>query len=95
MPHLSGIEASKISIQRRGLLGALRIFLAGVHDRLRSWVGLSPEYVKLAGRPGELALMQLDAEELHDYISKQPKMKMVRPTQRLIHCCPDSHFASS
>ncbi len=37
---------------------------AGLVDQLRGWVGLSPKYIKLAGEPGEAALMtKLDAEK--------------------------------
>lgn len=60
VPHLSGRAASKASIERRGVAGAARLARAGLHDVARSLAGLSPAYVTLAGRPGELAFMQLE-----------------------------------
>lgn len=37
---------------------------AGLIDQARGWLGLSPKYIKLAGEPGEAALMtKLGAEE--------------------------------
>lgn len=43
---------------------AARWMIAGLVDQARALVSLSPKYIKLAGKPGEVALMTaLDAEE--------------------------------
>ena len=42
---------------------ALRWFLAGLVDRAKALVGLPPHYIKLAGEPGQLALMTAPGAE--------------------------------
>mmetsp|Transcript_6822 Transcript_6822/g.15093 ORF Transcript_6822/g.15093 Transcript_6822/m.15093 type:complete len:428 (-) Transcript_6822:260-1543(-) len=76
VPHLSGVEASKLGMSRRGLLGGLRLLAAGLHDRLRGLVGRSPAYVRLVGRPGDLAFMLLHEEELGSYYAKHPAVRI-------------------
>lgn len=73
VPHLSGRAASKNNLKTRGLLGVLRLGIAGLHDVARSAAGLPPAYVTLAGRTGSLAFMQLADDELNEYFSKHPK----------------------
>ena len=72
MPHLSGLEATKASIQNRGILGAIRIFLAGLHDRARAVVNLPAAYLRVAGTPGSNSFMELEQEELNTYFLKHP-----------------------
>lgn len=46
---------------------------AGFVDQLRGWAGLSPRYMKLAGEPGETALMtKLGAEERYLAMIDEP-----------------------
>ena len=72
VPHLSGRAASKANLRKRGPLGVLRLGAAAVLDALRSLGGLPPVYVTLAGRPGQLAFMQLADDELREYFAKHP-----------------------
>ena len=78
IPHLSGPEASRASLARRGVLGALKLGAAGLRDALRARLGLSPAYILMAGLTGELAFMQLPQGELAKYYSKHPSVKNVR-----------------
>ena len=72
VPHLSGLEATKASIRNRGLLGAIRIFLAGLHDRARAAAGLPAAYLRVAGTPGSNSFMELEQNELNTYFLKHP-----------------------
>lgn len=45
---------------------------------MREWLGLSPVYVKLAGKHGEVAFMALTDQELEAYFAKHPDVKLVR-----------------
>ncbi len=72
VPHLSGLEATKASIKNRGLLGAIRIFLAGLHDRARAAVNPPAAYLRVAGTPGSNSFMELEQEELNTYFLKHP-----------------------
>lgn len=72
VPHLSGRAASKANLRRRGPFGVLRLGAAAVLDTLRGIGGLPPVYVTLAGKPGQLAFMQLADEELREYFAKHP-----------------------
>lgn len=58
VPHLSGPQASKVNIVRRGLPCTLRMVAAALNDALRSLLRLPPAYVKLAGGRDELSIMQ-------------------------------------
>ena len=69
---MSGKAASKASLKKRGAFGVLRLGAAAVLDSLRGFAGLPPVYVTLAGRPGQLAFMQLADDELREYFSKHP-----------------------
>ncbi|KAJ9519010.1 hypothetical protein QJQ45_026307 [Haematococcus lacustris] len=75
VPHLSGPIASSKSVQRRGLLPSLRLFLAGCLDAAGSRLGLAPLYVRLAGLRGSVAFMALDPDELKTYEAKHPAVK--------------------
>ena len=72
VPHLSGKAASKANLKKRGPLGVLRLGAAAVRDSLRALGGLPPVYVTLAGKPGQLAFMQLADDELREYFAKHP-----------------------
>lgn len=72
VPHLSGRAASKANLKKRGLLPVLRLGAAAVLDTLRGIGGLPPVYVTLAGKPGQLAFMQLADDELREYFAKHP-----------------------
>ena len=73
MPFLSGIESSRQSLVRRGVLRSVRMFLAGLQDRFREAIGLTPAYLPVAGLPGQLAFMELGQDELALYFAKHPK----------------------
>ena len=60
MPHLDGLKASLMSIEKRGIPQSLRIVVAGVHDRLRAAAGMPSAYLPIVGPYGSLAFMQLD-----------------------------------
>lgn len=87
VPHLSGKAASKANLKKRGPLGVLRLGAAAVLDSLRSLAGLPPIYVTLAGKPGQLAFMQLADDELREYFAKHPPPSS---DARLSHLSPDS-----
>ena len=72
MPRLSGIEASKQSLRRRGVLASVRLFLAGLHDRARAAIGLPAAYLKVAGTPGSNSFMELAEADLQQYFAKHP-----------------------
>lgn len=76
VPHLSGIEASKTSLKQRGLWGAVRLLMVGLHDSLRSRLGLSAAYIRLVGRPGQLVFMQLSEEQERLYYAKHPAVRL-------------------
>lgn len=69
---MSGKAASKANLKKRGALGVLRLGAAAVLDALRGFAGLPPVYVTLAGKPGQLAFMQLADDELREYFAKHP-----------------------
>lgn len=87
VPHLSGKAASKANLKKRGPLGVLRLGAAAVLDSLRSLAGLPPVYVTLAGKPGQLAFMQLADDELREYFAKHPPPSS---DAHLSHLSPDS-----
>lgn len=58
---------------RTPLRQILQWLTAGFVDQLRGWAGLSPKYIKLAGEPGEAALMtKLGAEERYLAMIDEP-----------------------
>lgn len=69
-PELAGVlsqctvsDCTAVAL-RTPLRQVLQWLPAGFTDQLRGWMGLSPKYIKLAGEPGEAALMtKLGAEE--------------------------------
>jgi len=69
--------ASRTSLAKRGLVGAVRLVAVGLHDWMRSKLGLEPAYIKIVGREGSLSFMQLTAEEEVAYYSKHPKVYQV------------------
>jgi dienelactone hydrolase len=69
-PDLAGVMsqctvADCLTVALQAPLGQIvRWVGAGLVDQLRGWAGLSPKYIKLAGEPGDVALMtKLDAEK--------------------------------
>ena len=80
MPHLSGRAASRASLRRRGLAGVARLGAAAALDSVRALGGLPPVYVTLAGRPGQLAFMQLADDELREYFAKHPRPSSDSPS---------------
>ena len=95
MPFLSGIESSRHSLATRGVLRSVRMFLAGLHDRLRAAIGLSPGYLPVAGLPGQLAFMPLAPDELALYYSKHPKKYEVGAVHKPLHFAPHAWNLSS
>lgn len=77
IPHLSGIEASLGALRLRGLLRTLRMLALGLHDLMRSKLGLSAAYVRIVGRPTDAALMLLEEAEEKGYYAKHPPVKRV------------------
>lgn len=77
IPHLSGIEASLGALRLRGLLRTLRMLALGLHDLMRSQLGLSAAYVRIVGRPTDAALMLLEEAEEKGYYAKHPPVKRV------------------
>lgn len=72
VPHLSGPAAARAGMAARGLGGTLRLGRAAVLDLARGLMGFPPVFIKVAGGPGDLAFMQLAAEELSAYFAKHP-----------------------
>lgn len=73
IPHLDGKAASKRGIQQRGFLGTVKVFVLAVTDFVWSeLLGLSPVYVKIVGRPTDVAYMMLEDSEIEAYFSKHP-----------------------
>jgi pimeloyl-ACP methyl ester carboxylesterase len=72
VPHLSGPAAARAGMAARGLAGTLRLGRAAVLDAVRGALGLPPVFVRVAGGRGDLAFMQLAAEELAAYFAKHP-----------------------
>lgn len=77
VPHLSGIEASKLSLKKRGVPQSVRLFLAGLHDRARALAGLPPAYLKVAGPPGSNSFMELPPHDMRLYLAKHPEHYLV------------------
>eukprot|EP01038_Epipyxis_sp_PR26KG_P005283 gene5283-7344_t len=73
VPHLNGKAASKRGIKDRGLVGSLKVAILSISDLLRSFLGLDPIYVKIAGKKTDVAYMMLTDDELSSYFSKHPK----------------------
>lgn len=60
---------------RTPLSQILKWLPAGFIDQLRGWFGMSPNYIKLAGEPGEAALMtKLGAEERYHEMIDGPSL---------------------
>ena len=74
MPFLSGIEASRQSLARRGVLRSVRMLLAGLQDSFREAVGLSPAYLPVTGPPGQMALLDFPQDEQALYFA-QPHVR--------------------
>ena len=47
MPHLDGPAASKDSLARRGLVGAIKVAVLAIQDGLREKLGLNPVGFKI------------------------------------------------
>jgi dienelactone hydrolase len=75
VPHLDGKAASLRAIKNRGILGTLQIgVLAGV-DTVRSALGFSPVYIKIASSQDDpVSYMQMSPTELDSYFKKHPKV---------------------
>ncbi len=74
VPHMDGRLASKRAIVKRGFKGTLQLFLLVAVDFLRTMGGLTPLYVKIAGKGEEISYMSLDDIEFDKYFSKHPKV---------------------
>jgi fermentation-respiration switch protein FrsA (DUF1100 family) len=72
VPHLSGPAAARAGMAVRGVRGTLRMARAALADLARGAVGLPPVFVRVAAGPGDLAFMQLVAEEMEAYLAKHP-----------------------
>jgi len=59
-PLLDGMESSEVAVKAVGLKHIFRMAGHGQRDLVRSWLGLSPHKVPLAGKPGTVALMADD-----------------------------------
>ncbi|KAG1669920.1 hypothetical protein FOA52_002447 [Chlamydomonas sp. UWO 241] len=76
VPHLSGVAATKSSLERRGLIKSVLMLIAGAHDVIRAWAGRSAAYVRLVGPPGSMAVMIVDEDEERAYFAKHPAVKL-------------------
>jgi acetyl esterase/lipase len=56
-PLIDGMEAAEAAYHRSSLRQAFRITGHGQRDLVRSWMGLSPHRIPIAGKPGTVALM--------------------------------------
>lgn len=56
-PWLDGFAASKAGYKIQGLKNGLRLFMHGQRDFVRSWFGLSPHKIPIAGKPGTVAVL--------------------------------------
>jgi pimeloyl-ACP methyl ester carboxylesterase len=56
-PMLDGAAAGRMLAQNAGLASFLRLGWAGLVDKARAFLGLSPKYIPLVGKPGQLAAM--------------------------------------
>jgi uncharacterized protein len=54
---LDGTEAAEESVHRMGIKYIFRMAGHAQRDLVRSWLGLSPHKIPLAGKPGTVALM--------------------------------------
>ncbi|GIM14904.1 hypothetical protein Vretimale_17750, partial [Volvox reticuliferus] len=63
-PYLQAQRAVTQLIQERGVLPLARALAVAMNDKVRGLLGLPPAYIKLIGRKGELALLQLSDEEM-------------------------------
>ncbi|KAG2433156.1 hypothetical protein HYH02_012700 [Chlamydomonas schloesseri] len=62
-PYLQAQAAVAKLLRERGAVSIARAMAAAVNDKVRGLLGLPPAYIKLVGRTGELALLQLNDEE--------------------------------
>jgi fermentation-respiration switch protein FrsA (DUF1100 family) len=56
-PLLDGRAASMVLLKKVGIGPALRMMPHGQRDLVRSWLGLSPHKIPIAGKPGSIALL--------------------------------------
>jgi fermentation-respiration switch protein FrsA (DUF1100 family) len=56
-PGLDGFESTKMGFKRVGIQTGLKVIMHGQRDLVRSWLGLSPHKIPIAGKPGSVALM--------------------------------------
>ena len=49
VPHLDGRAASKRGARQRGILGTVRLAILAISDIMRSFLGLQPIYIRIAG----------------------------------------------
>lgn len=56
-PGLDGRAAAEMLLDRAGIGYLLRMVMHGQRDYLRSWFGLSPHKIPIAGKPGSIACL--------------------------------------
>lgn len=56
-PGLDGHTSGEMFVERVGIEYALRMMMHGQRDYLRSWFGLSPHKIPIAGKPGSIACL--------------------------------------
>jgi fermentation-respiration switch protein FrsA (DUF1100 family) len=66
VPWLDSHEAGREALKRTGIKQALRMVPHGQRDFVRSWFGLSPHKIPIAGKPGSIAVIA-DSEAWNGY----------------------------
>ena len=56
-PGLDGYASGKMFLKRVGIRHTLRMLMHGQRDYFRSWFGLSPHKIPIAGKPGSIACL--------------------------------------
>jgi len=66
VPWLDSYEAGREALKRVGIKHVLRMVPHGQRDLVRSWFGLSPHKIPIAGKPGSIAVLA-DSEAWEGY----------------------------
>eukprot|EP00899_Mesostigma_viride_P017729 jgi/Mesvir1/25958/Mv20948-RA.1 len=72
IPLMSGKQATIRSVKQRGLFGTLRLSVVVLSDFVRKWLQVPALRIPIIGREGELAMLQLEPEEIERYFSRKP-----------------------
>ena len=67
-PGLDGRASGEMFLKKVGIGYILRMMVHGQRDMFRSWLGLSPHKIPIAGKPGSIAF--LTTSDAHDFFGK-------------------------